>query len=179
MDLQNNPWWMVLLAAAPSTGSGAWVVWRYLVDRRDKKEEGSLTREQILMRDLDNLRTADRAAAADLFARARDELKRRDDEAERRDARIRAVETENERLQRALDKWGDIARGWKARCHYLKHDLENLRTAINGMLVRQGRPERRWSDETLPEIEAILPDNIAYFSRLRTSQPVDSVEPSE
>ena len=87
-DLASNPWWVVAAGALPSAASGAWVVWRWHLDRRDRRIEGTVTREERLARELEQQRTALSREQTELFDRLRTELTR---------CTLRLVEVERDR----------------------------------------------------------------------------------
>ena len=143
-DNSGGSWWIAVIASAPSAAGGLWVVWKALLDRKDKQHSDELTREQMLMRDLDAQRVAASTEAAVIFERVKLELARRDVEAERRDARIDTLEKE-------VDHMTAIARGWQTRAFTLKHALGNARQEVNGMRSKSGQDEKTWPDgESLP-----------------------------
>lgn len=139
----NGPWWIAAAASFPSIAGGVWVVWKALIERKDKQHTEELTREQMLMRDLDLQRAAASKEASDVFERVKSELARRDAEAMRRDERIDALEKE-------IDRWVTVARGWQTRCFTLNHALNNTRQEINWLRRKLGEVEKTWDDGELP-----------------------------
>lgn len=140
----NGPWWIAAAASVPSIAGGFWVIWKALLDRKDKQHTEELTREQMLMRDLDAQRVAASKEAAELFERVKLELARRDAEAAGLRERIDALEKE-------IERWISVARGWQTRSFSLKHAVSNARQEINGLLFKAGQPERTWPEnESLP-----------------------------
>ena len=74
--LADGPWWVVTAASAPSVASGLWVLWRWWIERGDKRHVDVATREQTVLRDLEAQRVALSREQAELFERLRHELER-------------------------------------------------------------------------------------------------------
>lgn len=138
-DVASSPWWVVTAAAVPGAASGLWVFWRWWVERRDKLSEGALTREQVLIRDLEVQRAALSREQADLFDRMRAELGR---------TQVRLAEVERDR-----DRGWDLARWWNRRSHELRHAGLNAQTMVAGLCSREGLEPPAWPDMTVPGLE--------------------------
>ncbi len=139
LNLASGPWWVILTAAAPSVASGAWVFWRWWLERGDKIQEGVLTREQAFLRDLEAQRLALSREQADLFERIRTELAR---------TQIRLGELERDR-----DRGWDLARWWNQRAHELRHAGLNAQTMVAGFCAREGVDPPDWPDMGVPGLE--------------------------
>lgn len=139
IDLTNSPWWVVTAAAAPGTASGFWVFWRWWVERRDRLHEGALSREQVLLRDLEAQRAALCREQADLFDRLRTELARTH-------ARLAEVE-------QSCDRGWDLARWWNQRAHDLRHAALNAQAMVAGFCSHEGVDVPLWPDMELPGLE--------------------------
>jgi hypothetical protein len=139
IEVANNPWWVVPAAAAPSAASGAWVFWRWWVERRDKLTEGVLSREQILLRDLEAQRAALSREQAELFDRLRTELAR---------THLRLAEVE-----KSCDRGWELARWWNQRAHELRHAALNAQTMVAGFCSREGVDVPSWPDMNVPGLE--------------------------
>ena len=138
-DGTNSAWWVVLAAALPSGVSGLWVFWRWWVERGDKREEGALSREQGLMRELELQRAALSREHAELFDRVRAELER---------AQARSAE-----LESARDRGWDLARWWNRRAHELRHAGLNAQTMVAVLCSRDELDEPTWPDMDVPGLE--------------------------
>ena len=138
-DLASNPWWVVAAGALPSAASGAWVVWRWHLDRRDRHSEGAVTREERLARELEEQRTALSREQANLFDRLRTELTR--------------CQTRLADLERDRDRGWDLARYWNRRAHELRHAGLNAQTIVAGLCAREELPMPVWPDMTVPGLE--------------------------
>lgn len=130
---------MVTAAAAPSVASGFWVFWRWWVERGDKIQDDTLTREQSLLRDLEAQRLALSRDQAELFERLRTELAR---------MQTRLLEVERDR-----DRGWDLARWWNQRAHELRHAGLNAQTIVVGFCSREGVEEPSWPDMGVPGLE--------------------------
>ena len=139
IDAASGPWWVVAAAAAPSVASGFWVFWRWRVERGDKIQEGTLTREQSLLRDLEAQRLALSRDQAELFERLRTELAR---------LQTRLLEIERDR-----DRGWDLARWWNQRAHELRHAGLNAQTIVVGFCSREGVEEPTWPNMGVPGLE--------------------------
>ena len=132
-----------MAAAIPSIASGLWVFWRWWFDRGDARSAVQLTREQALLRDLEQQRAALSKEQADLFDRMRAELLR---------CQGRLAEVEHDR-----DRGWDLARWWNRRAHELRHAGINAQTVAHGLAVTQpipgGQPLAPWPDMTIPGLE--------------------------
>ena len=138
-DGLNSSWWVVLVAAIPTGASGLWVFWRWWVERGDKREEGVLSHEQVLMRELEVQRAALSREHAELFDRVRAELAR---------AQVRSAELERER-----DRGWDLARWWNRRAHELRHAGLNAQTMVTVLCSREELDEPAWPDMSVPGLE--------------------------
>lgn len=139
IDLAGGPWWVVTAAAAPSVASGFWVFWRWWVERGDKIQDGALTREQSLLRDLETQRLALSRDQAELFERLRTELAR---------MQMRLLEVERDR-----DRGWDLARWWNQRAHELRHAGLNAQTIVAGFCSREDVEVPAWPDMGVPGLE--------------------------
>ena len=138
-DLSNSAWWVVVAGALPSAASGAWVLWRWHMDRADRRTEGQWTREERLARELEAQRAALSKEQADLFDRLRAELSR---------CQARLGELERDR-----DRGWDLARFWNRRSHELRHAGLNAQTIVAGLCAREELPVPNWPDMTVPGLE--------------------------
>ncbi len=134
-----GPWWVVAAAALPSAASGIWVVWRWWVERGDRRSEGMLSREERLTREVEQQRAALSREQADLFDRMREELARCQ-------GRLSAVERERER------GW-DLARFWHQRAHELRHAGLNAQTIVAAFCAREDVGVPVWPDMSVPGLE--------------------------
>lgn len=139
-----SPWWVVAAAAVPSAASGLWILWRWLVERGDRRSTETLTREQALMRDLDLQRAALGREHADLFDRMRNELLRTH-------ARLQEVE-------RDRDRGWDLARWWNQRSHELRHAGLNAQAMVGALCLRVDEPPPTWPDMLVPALEDPMED---------------------
>lgn len=139
IDVAGGPWWVVTAAAVPSVASGLWVFWRWRVERGDKIQDGALTREQSLLRDLEAQRLALSRDQAELFERLRTELAR---------SQSRLVEVERHR-----DRGWDLARWWNHRAHELRHAGLNAQAIVSGFCSREGVEVPTWPDMDVPGLE--------------------------
>jgi hypothetical protein len=133
------PWYVVLIAAIPSAGSGLWVAWRWWIERTDKHTEGVLTREERLTAELDKQRAALSAEHAALFDRLKAELVR--------------VCARLEEVEKDRDRGWDLARWWNRRAHELRHAGLNAQTMVAGLVSRDGLPMPNWPDMSVPGLE--------------------------
>ena len=138
-DLLNSPWWVVAAGGLPSVASGAWVIWRWHLDRVDRRSDGQSTREERLARELEAQRAALSKEQADLFDRLRGEL-----------ARCQGRLSE---LERDRDRGWDLARFWNRRAHELRHAGLNAQTIVAGLCAREELPVPVWPDMNLPNLE--------------------------
>lgn len=138
-DVTGGPWWVVTAAAAPSVAGGFWVFWRWWLERSDKIHEGTLTREQTLLRDMEAQRSALSREQAELFERLRTELTR---------TQVRLLEVERDR-----DRGWDLARWWNHRAHELRHAGLNAQTIVAGFCSREGVDAPTWPDMGVPGLE--------------------------
>ena len=106
-------------------------------------------------------------AAVDRLER---EIERQNGELTRERARTAEMETQRNEALRDADQAWDVARKWKVRNHWLKHDLGSARGIINMHRAAEGKPEIDWLDEELPPVEGIAADNAAYQERKRAWQ---------
>ena len=154
-----NGLFTILLAAvsAPGVITAAVTLWRWWVDRGDKKGEHALTREQRERKDFEDRLAEMNKRDAEIFIRTRDD-------ADRYRTRLLEIEAERDESYQNADAAWDISRAWKERAHHLKHELENLRSAFNGLCIQSGVPKRSWIDERLPPLDQIVEDNARRFS---------------
>ncbi len=138
-DVLNSPWWVVAAGAVPSVASGAWVIWRWHAERRDRIADGELTREERLVRELDAQRAALSKDQAELFDRLRGELTR---------CQARLADLERDR-----DRGWDLARYWNRRAHELRHAGLNAQTIVAGLCAREELPVPVWPDMSVPSLE--------------------------
>lgn len=117
--LDQSPWWVVAAAAVPSLASAAWVLWRWWADRSDSRVAQRLTREQGLLRELEQQRTALSKEQAELFERCRAELLR---------CQGRLAEVERDR-----DRGWDLARWWHGRAHALLQEQADAAASLPGL----------------------------------------------
>ena len=149
MDGQaSGPWWVVVMAALPSAASGAWIAYRWWVDRQDRREgaqvTAALTREERIQRDLETQRAALSADQARVFDQMRAEL-----------ARLRPLleETEYDR-----DRGWELCRWWNRRAHELRHAGINAQQIASNLAMAAGHDLPAWPDMTIPlDIEAPIP----------------------
>lgn len=134
-----NSWWVVAAGALPSVASGVWVFWRWQLERRDRRADGQLTREERLGRELEAQRTALSKEQAELFDRLRAELLR---------CHARTAELERDR-----DRGWDLARFWNRRAHELRHAGLNAQTIVAGLCAREELPVPVWPDMSMPGLE--------------------------
>lgn len=144
----SGPWWVVVMAALPSVASGAWIAYRWWVDRQDRRESAqvmvTLTREERDRRDLETQRAALSADQARVFDQLRAEL-----------ARLRPLleETEYDR-----DRGWELCRWWNRRAHELRHAGVNAQTMAQNLAMAAGQDPPVWPDMTTPwDIEAPVP----------------------
>jgi len=123
----------------PSAASGVWVFWRWWVERRDRLQEGALSREQVLFRDLESQRAALSREQSELFDRLRTELAR---------AQARLAEVEADR-----DRGWDLARWWNQRAHELRHDGLNAQAMVAGLCAREDVDVPAWPEMSIPGLE--------------------------
>lgn len=139
-DLATSPWWVVAAGAIPSLASSLWVFWRWSAERRDKRHEGDLTREQRLTQEMDAQRTALSREQAELFDRMRAEVAR--------------VQARNLELERDRDRGWDLARYWNRRAHELRHAALNAQTMVMGLIARDpSLAAPTWPDMTILGLE--------------------------
>jgi len=139
IEVASSPWWVMSAAALPSLASGVWVFWRWWVERGDKLSEGELTREQMLLRDLETQRAALSREQAELFDRLRTELAR---------VQARLAELEEDR-----DRGWDLARWWNHRAHELRHAGLNAQAMVAGLCSREGVDVPVWPEMNVPGLE--------------------------
>lgn len=139
VDLASSPWWVVAAGALPSAASGAWVIWRWHLDRRDRQADGALTREERLARELEAQRAALSKEQAELFDRLRVELVR---------CQARLAELERDR-----DRGWDLTRYWNRRAHELRHAGLNAQTIVAGLCAREELPVPVWPDMSVVGLE--------------------------
>ena len=142
--MDTSPWWVVLAAAVPSAASGAWVVWRWWVDRGDVRTVQAATRDQVLMREMETQRAALSREHADLFDRMRAELLR--------------TQARLQELERDRDRGWDLARWWNRRAHELRHAGLNAQFMVAGLCLRLGEPPPSWPDMLVPGLEDPMED---------------------
>lgn len=138
-ELVPSPWWIVSLASAPSLSSAIWVVGRWWVERSDKRTEGETTREQTLIRDLEQQRAALSREQTDLFSSLRDEYWR---------IQQRLIEIERDR-----DRAWDLARWWNSRAHDLRYAGTHAQAMVEGFCSRDGLEPPAWPNMDLPNFE--------------------------
>lgn len=139
IEVSSGPWWVVTAASAPSIASGAWVFWRWWIERGDRLHETTATREQIVLRDLEAQRLALSRDQAELFDRLRNELAR---------IQLRLLEVERDR-----DRGWDLARWWNQRAHELRHAGVNAQTIVVGLCAREAVDPPLWPDMEVPGLE--------------------------
>lgn len=138
-NASSGAWWVPILAFIPTAASGLWIAWTQIRDRKDKNKTEGTAREQSLMHDLDSQRAAASKEASELFERVKLELARRDAEAARKDTRIDVLEKE-------VNAWIAIARGWQTRAFTLQYALFNARQELNGLRFKGGLSELSWEE---------------------------------
>lgn len=138
-ELAGGPWWVVAAGALPSLLSGLWVVWRWHTDRRDRRQEGALTREERLGRELEAQRVALSKDQTELFDRLRGELAR--------------LQTRVLDLERDSHRGWFLARYWHGRAHELRHAGLNAQTIVMGLCAGEALPSPSWPDMTLMRFE--------------------------
>lgn len=139
VDFVGNPWWVVAAGALPSIASGVWVMWRWQMERTDRKEDGALTREERMARELEAQRVALSKEQSDLFERLRAEL-----------GRLQARTLE---LERDADRGWFLARFWNGRAHELRHAGLNAQTIVTGLCAGDALPVPTWPDMTVVGFE--------------------------
>lgn len=118
----SNPTVLAMLAGSP-TGIGAvWVVYRFLLERRDKQREADenreLTRDERRQKEMDALFST---LTAQQMQRVTDY------QAENKELRA-----DNALLRREIDRVWDLARFWHGKAHDLLREFRNLRhNALN------------------------------------------------
>ena len=135
-----------------------WGVWDRISGRRAKAEDRDLAQRQAV------LAQADTATSAVIMTLERN-LARAEQDATRGRERNEVLEARCDMRESEKDLAWDVARLWKVRAHVLKHELENARTAADGLLASRGGQARPWFDETLPALEAIAMDTLARTER--------------
>ena len=134
-----GPWWVVAAAGIPSCASALWVVWQWWSTRDEKRADRELTREQVLMKELEGQRAALSREHVELLDRLRTELTRRE---------VRCAELERDR-----DRGWDLARWWHQRAHQLRHAGVNAQTVAAGLCRQLELDLPVWPDMTLPHLE--------------------------
>lgn len=132
-DVTGGPWWVIAAASAPSIASGAWVVWRWWVERKDKSDAAELSSEERQMVLLQKARESLDASQQSLFG---------------------TLSVENERLRGELvitrkdrDRGWALFRRMEERALQLLHRLLNAQTDANAARTRAGVPTQKWPVE--------------------------------
>lgn len=139
LNLPTGPWWVVIVASAPSIASAVWVIWRWWIERGDKLHDNVTTREQTLLRDLEAQRVALSREQSDLFERLRHELER--------------VQHRLGEIERDRDRAWDLARWWNQRAHDVRHAALNAQAMVVGFCSRENVEPPTWPDMQLPGLE--------------------------
>lgn len=147
MEQATGPWWIVVLSAMPSIGGGMWVAWRWMLERKDRRQDATLTREERAHRDLESQRAALSADQARMFDQMRTEI-----------ARLRPL---LEAVEYDRDRGWELCRWWNRRAHELRHAGLNAQQMAQNLALTAGHMAPDWPDMTVPvDIEAPLPRRV-------------------
>jgi hypothetical protein len=139
----DETWWAAAVGILPGAGSFAWVGWRWWLDRADKRQDASLSREERLQHELETQRAALSKEQAELFDRLRAELGR--------------AEAGRAEAERQAERWGCLARWWHRYAHdvfpvyrRVAHDLRNVQQWMVWV-------KKRYPEIDLPETAEVPP----------------------
>ena len=138
-----NPWWVVLIAALPSAGSGIWVFWRWWAERGDKKEDTALSRQERATQMTD--------------ARMSDIARRDAERITGLELRISILEGTRGRTEFERDRGWDLARWWNAECFRTWHLWTNASQMADNAMRQAGLMPPVWPVSNLPQFEAPYP----------------------